>query len=141
MRVDFYTVGERFVERPLMLVCKLCQKAHSAGLRTQVLCADFPQAQALDAALWAFDDNVFLPHALAGEPAAALAPIILCVGREALDPTLPYIINLTLAPEPLPGPLARLAEVVLLDETAKLNGRARFRAYRAQGLDPQHHVL
>jgi DNA polymerase III subunit chi len=141
VRVDFYTVGERFIERPLTLVCKLCHKAHAARLRTQVLCVDLAQAQALDAALWSFDADVFLPHALAGEPNADRAPIVLCVGRAALNGTLPYIVNLTTTPEPLTGPLTRLAEVILLDETAKLNGRARFRAYRAAGLDPQHHVL
>lgn len=141
MRVDFYTVGERFRERPLMLVCKLCAKALDAGLDVQILCVDQAQARAIDEALWAFDPECFLPHAMDGEEDAAFAPIRLSIGRAALTPSTPFVLNLTVEPDPLPRTAARLAEVVLDDDASKLAGRARFRSYRAAGLDPKHHVL
>jgi len=141
VRVDFYTVGERFLGRPLVLVGKLCEKARIAGFEVQILCADANQLRALDHALWELDGNAFLPHAVESDDDARYAPIRLCLGREALDSDARYVINLTVAPEPLPSGAYRLAEVVFSDELSKLNGRARFRCYRAAGLDPQHHVL
>jgi DNA polymerase III subunit chi len=141
VRVDFYTVGERFATRPLTLVCKLCQKALDAGFDVQVLCIDKAQARSLSEALWSFEPESFLPNALEDEDDASYAPIRLTVGVESLDAEIPYVLNLTTGSNPLPTGAYRLAEVVLLDEASKLAGRARFRAYRASGLDPKHHVL
>ena len=77
-RADFYLVGKpRFREEPLRLVCELARKAHDAGQWTLVLARDQAQAEALDDLLWAFDEDAYVPHQLAGDEEDDLAPVLI----------------------------------------------------------------
>ena len=72
-RADFYLIDKpRFREQPLLLVCELAKKAFAAQQPTLILTRDYAQAEAIDELLWAFDDDVMIPHQLAG----ALARIV-----------------------------------------------------------------
>ena len=67
MRADFYLIGKpRFLAQPLLLVCELCRLALAAGQASLVLTRDMAQAEALDALLWEFDPDAYLPHQIAG---------------------------------------------------------------------------
>src|SRR3546814_18999242 len=76
-RADFYLIAKpRFREEPLRLVCELARKAHDAGQPTLILARDLEQAEALDDLLWAFDDDAYIPHQIAGDEQDELAPVL-----------------------------------------------------------------
>jgi DNA polymerase-3 subunit chi len=69
--VGFY----HLTRQPLDAVLpRLLEKAHAAGHRILVHCADAAQVKALDQQLWTYDEGSFLPH---GCDDAAEQPILL----------------------------------------------------------------
>ena len=132
-RADFYLVGKpRFREEPLRLVCELARKAHDAGQWTLVLARDQAQAEALDDLLWAFDEDAYVPHQLAGDEEDDLAPVL--IATPAMDvPMRPLLINLREAA--VDGSFERVLEVVPADESARGPLRERWKAYKARGFE------
>ena len=132
-RADFYLVGKpRFREEPLRLVCELARKAHDAGQWTLVLARDQAQAEALDDLLWAFDEDAYVPHQLAGDEEDDLAPVL--IATPAMDvPLRPLLINLR--DDAVDGSFERVLEVVPADESARGPLRERWKAYKARGFE------
>ncbi len=137
---EFYLIQKpRFREEPLLLVCKLAQKAHDAGLWTLVLTRDAAQAEQLDDLLWSFDEDAFVPHQIAGladegdeEDGDHLAPVL--IAPPSVDtPVRPLVINLR--DTPVEGSFDRVLEVVPADESARGPLRERWRQYQARGLE------
>jgi len=132
-RADFYLVGKpRFREEPLRLVCELARKAHDAGQWTLVLARDQAQAEALDDLLWAFDEDAYVPHQLAGDEEDDLAPVL--IATPGMDvPMRPLLINLR--DDAVDGAFERVLEVVPADEPARGPLRERWKAYKARGFE------
>ena len=132
-RAEFYLVGKpRFREEPLRLVCELARKAHDAGQWTLVLARDQAQAEALDDLLWAFDEDAYVPHQLAGDEEDDLAPVL--IATPAMDvPMRPLLINLR--DDAVDGSFERVLEVVPADESARGPLRERWKAYKARGFE------
>jgi DNA polymerase-3 subunit chi len=138
-RADFYLIDKpRFRDEPLLLVCELVKKALAARLQILVLTRDFAQAEALDDLLWAFDDDAFIPHQLAGnddddETAVLIAP----PGVETAD--RPLVINLrdTCAT----GSFDRVLEVVAADPAEREGSRTRWGQYRRDGFEVNKHDM
>lgn len=75
--VGFY----HLTRQPLDAVLpRLLEKAHAAGHRILVHCADDAQVKALDQHLWTYDDASFLPH---GADDAPQQPILLATSADA----------------------------------------------------------
>lgn len=132
MRADFYLIDKpRFREQPLLLVCELCRRALAAGEPTLVLVRDTEQAEALDALLWEFDADAYLPHQIAGiDEDDEITPLLIAApGTDCANRAL--VINLRDAP--VPEPCARVLEVVPADPAARAPLRERWRAYQARG--------
>ncbi len=55
---------------------------HRAGRRVLIRARDQAQAGELDQALWSFDQDSFLPHALAGGPDQAEEPVLISTGGD-----------------------------------------------------------
>jgi DNA polymerase III subunit chi len=138
-RADFYLIDKpQFRENPLLLVCKLVQHAYSAQQPTLILTRDFGQAEALDGALWEFDEDAFIPHQLAGdEDDDAIAVLIVPPGQETAD--RPLVINLrdTVAP----GRYQRVLEVVPAEPDAREGSRTRWREYQQRGFELHKHDM
>ncbi len=131
-RADFYLIAKpRFRENPLLLVCELARKAHDAGQPTLILARDAAQAEALDDLLWAFDENAYIPHQIAGvdEDEDEAAVLIAAPGHD--PPSRPLVINLR--DGIAPGDYQRVLEVVPADESARGPLRQRWREYQARG--------
>ena len=77
-RADFYLIAKpRFLEEPLKLVCELARKSYDANLWTLILARDAAQAEELDELLWAFDDEAYVPHQIAGDQEDELTPVLI----------------------------------------------------------------
>ena len=78
--VLFYHLEARPLEAVLPL---LLEKTLERGWRAVVEVGSAERAEALDAHLWSYRDDSFLPHGLAGEPEAdAHQPVLLTTGQD-----------------------------------------------------------
>lgn len=132
-RADFYLIDKpRFREQPLLLVCELVRRAFAAQQPTLILVRDFEQAEAVDELLWAFDEDAFIPHQLAGDDDDAdTAVLIVPPGIDTAD--RPLVINLREGCAP--GRFDRVLEVVAADPAEREGSRARWREYARLGFE------
>ena len=75
----FYHLEQQPLERVMPV---LLEKTLERGWRAVVETASSERAQAIDALLWTFRDDSFLPHAIAGDPSDADQPILIETGPE-----------------------------------------------------------
>jgi DNA polymerase-3 subunit chi len=138
-RADFYLIAKpRFRAEPLRLACELARKAHDAGQPTLILARDHAQAEELDDLLWAFDDDAYVPHQIAGDEEDELAPVL--IATPDMDvPMRPLVLNLRDAA--VEGAFERVLEVVPADESARGPLRERWKAYKARGLEVKSHDM
>jgi DNA polymerase III subunit chi len=133
-RADFYLIAKpRFLENPLLLVCELARKAHDAGQWTLILTRDAEQAEALDELLWAFDEDAYIPHQIAGQDEDDAQTPVLIAAPDVDAPARPLVINLR--DGVAPGEYERVLEVVPADESARAPLRQRWREYQTRGFD------
>lgn len=140
MRADFYLIAsERFREQPLRLVCELARKAFEARLPVLILARDAGQAEAIDDLLWAFDENAYIPHQIAGrDEDDEMTPVLIAAPATA-TPDRPLIVNLRDAA--FAGACERVLEVVPADPAARAPLRARWKAYQSLGFDLDKHDM
>ena len=132
-RADFYLIAKpRFSGDPLLLVCELVKRAFASEQPTLVLARSFEQADELDAKLWEFDDESFIPHQIAGDEDDAMTPVLI-VPPDVVTADRPLVINLR--DECAPGLFDRVLEVVPADENERLGSRERWKTYKQAGFE------
>jgi len=130
---DFYLIDKpRFREQPLLLVCELAKKAFAAQQPTLILVRDFEQAEAVDEWLWAFDEDAFIPHQMAGDDDDADTAVLIVLPGVDTAPR-PLVINLR--EHCAAGPFERVLEVVPADPAERDGSRLRWREYQQRGCE------
>lgn len=138
-RADFYLIDKpRFRDQPLLLVCELARRAYASQQPTLILVRDEAQAEALDELLWAFDEDAFIPHQLAGDADDA-STAVLIVLPGTTTPDRPLVINLR--DEIAGGDYQRVLEVIAADPAERDGSRQRWRQYQALGLALAKHDM
>ena len=138
-RADFYLIAKpRFAAEPLRLVCELARRAYAARQPTLILARDLEQAEALDELLWAFDEDAFIPHQIAGDDDDA-GTAVLIVPPGVATPDRPLLINLR--DDCATGTCERVLEVVAADASAREGSRARWRGYQQRGFEVAKHDM
>ncbi|TDF78400.1 DNA polymerase III subunit chi [Pseudomonas sp. H9] len=137
-KVDFYILPSDAPSARLDFACKLCEKAWRMGHQVYLHCADAEQRDDLDARLWAFKGEAFVPHTRAEDDAQGC--VVLGLGA---DPGSHHdlLINLDLKVAPFADRFARIAEIVVEEPTIRQAARESFRFYREQGYALQDHRL
>jgi DNA polymerase III subunit chi len=135
--VEFHTG----VDDRVAFACRLLRKAYRKGVRVLVT-APGPVLAALDRELWVFEERDFVPHvrivAATAAATAARTPIWLTEGRvPAGAPGV--LVNLGAEPPEDLAPFERVIEIVSREAEDEAAGRARWRTYKARGLDVRHH--
>ena len=139
-RADFYLIkSPKFAADPLRVVCVLARRLFEADEAAAILAADAAQAEAIDRRLWDFQPDAFVPHQIAGREAHEARCPVLIVPPGVELPARAQLINLRAA-DVAPG-FERVLEVVPPDEGAKVPLRARWKAYKARGLELHTHEL
>jgi len=132
-RADFYLIDKpRFREQPLLLVCELVKRAFAAQQPTLILTRDHAQAEAIDELLWAFDEDAFIPHQLAGDDDDA-GTAVLIVPPGVDTPDRPLVINLR--EHCASGQFQRVLEVVAADPAERDGSRERWREYQRRDFE------
>jgi len=138
-RADFYLIAKpRFRDDPLLLVCELVKRAYATEQPTLILARSQEQADELDAKLWEFDEDSFIPHQIAGEEDDAItAVVIVPPGTETAD--RPLVVNLR--DECAPGTFERVLEVVAAESAERDGSRVRWTEYKRRGFELAKHDM
>lgn len=137
-KVDFYILPSADPSARLDFACKLTDKAWRMGHRIYLHCSDAAQRDELDARLWRFKGETFVPHGPAESEPDGL--IVLGLG-EVPGEHHDLLVNLDLKVPAFAQRFARIAEVVVEDPTIRQAARESFRFYREQGYPLQDHRL
>ena len=125
---------------PTGYACRLLRKAWRQG-RQVVVIGESARLQRLDALLWSFEQEAFVPHLRLkrGQPAAAVlqrTPIWLA--DAPLDaPSRDVLVNLGPDPTDSAQAFGRVIELVGESPDDVVSGRARWRQHKAAGLTPE----
>ncbi len=140
--VEFHTG----IDDPAGFACRLLRKAYRLGSRVQVTAPEAVLAE-IDRALWVQDERDFVPHVrMPGASVAVLrrTPLWLALrpqvvpGVDAPGVLLNVGADLDLGADGGALPYDRLIEVVAAEPELAQAGRARWRRYKALGLEVVH---
>lgn len=129
----FYHLQRHPLERVLPA---LVEKSLERGWRVVVQAASDERIEALDAHLWTYRDDNFLPHGTYREGEAAMHPVLLTVNEDNPNGAA---IRFLLDRVPLPPDAASYQRIVLVfdgdDEDAVADARSRWSEVKAQGFE------
>jgi DNA polymerase-3 subunit chi len=143
-RIDFYTLEPDSPGDRLLLVCRLCERIRSEGLRILVHCPDAGIARQLDRLLWTFRDDAFLPHGILGVDTATIDPVLTPIlispdGQPEVEDQA--LINLGPEVPTFFSRFQRVCEPIDQEPGVRASGRERFRWYRERGYPLEHHEI
>lgn len=138
-RVDFYVLQSGSPDSRLYFACRLAEKAYKMSHRVYAHTLSAATARQFDDLLWNFRQGSFVPHEiLAGTPPAS--PV--CIGTETnMLESGELLLNLADAAPEFALQFARVAEIVSGAAADKQAARARFKHYKALGLEPETHKI
>jgi DNA polymerase-3 subunit chi len=129
----FYHLHRQPIEKVLPA---LLEKSLQRGWRVIVQAASDERIEALDAHLWTYRDDGFLPHGSAKETEAASQPVLLTTGDDNPNGAS---VRFLLDGVAVPADAASYARLVLLfdgeDEDAVAAARARWSEAKEQGFE------
>jgi DNA polymerase-3 subunit chi len=128
--ISFYHLTASTMEKALP---KLLEKAVSSGFRSVVVTKDEAQSEQLNALLWSYDPNSFLPHGSRSDPHPEAQPIYITHEPEAPNSPDMLVITDGSALE-LDGSLKRVLDLFDgQDEQQVEKARKRWKDYKAAG--------
>jgi DNA polymerase-3 subunit chi len=131
--IFFYHLQRQPLERVLPT---LIERSLERGWRVVVQAASEERVEALDAHLWTFRDDSFLPHGTAREPLTAEQPVLLTV--EDHNP-IGAEVRFLLDGAPVPADASAYRRIVLIfdgeNPDAVAVARERWSAAKAQGFE------
>jgi len=114
----------------------LLEKSLARGWRVVVQASSEERVEALDAHLWSYRENSFLPHGTWRETESAAQPVLLTVNDH--NPNAAQV-RFLIDGAPMPDDASGYERIVLLfdgeDETSVAAARERWREALAKGLD------
>lgn len=136
-RADFYIVAEPSIS--YRFVCQVAETVRKEGCDIYIHAASREAAATIDDLLWTFRDISFLPHAsIDSMNAEDDTPII--IGWEGEQPQQRQVlINLSGAVPEHAENYERIIEIVPSEPAERNQARARYRDYRARGLEMHSH--
>jgi len=137
-RVDFYILPDVDRQARHRFACRLAYRAWSEGLRVHLHVDDADSARDLDALMWEYPTEQFLPHARIDEETSDLAPVSID-HRPRAGEHGGILINLSSAVPGFFDRFDRVAEVIVAPD--RNEGRDRYRFYRHEGYPLFHHEL
>ncbi len=134
--IRFYHLLEQRLERVLP---QLLEISIERGWRVVVQATSGERIEALDAHLWTYRDDSFLPHGVSGNPDAADQPVLLTADESNLNnATVRFLID----GAPLPADLSQYERLVLIfdgtDDDLVARAREQWTQAKAGGHDARY---
>jgi len=140
-QVDFYLLGQANTTEKFKFACRLAHKAYARGLTVYMQTGAEDQSRYLDKLLWTFSQESFVPHTLReGQTDWRQYPVQIGP-REGGSDQVDLLITLQSAVPDDYHNYRRVADLITDDAHEKQAGRARYRVYRDNGLEPQTHKM
>ena len=140
-RVDFYVLPEAEDIGPVMLVCKLCDKAVGAGQKGYVHVDDPALLEDVDGALWSFRQNSFLAHERVERGVCSPLAAVALGDGEPPESHRDVLINIAGETPRFFSSFERVLEPVFGDTEQRAAARKRFGFYRERGYPLATHKL
>jgi DNA polymerase-3 subunit chi len=134
LRIEFYVLSSSNPAERLRAACQLAGKAWRAGLPVFLRGADQGQCDELDALLWRYKTESFVPHNLHQDDPQA--PVVIGLDDEP-SARQGVLINLNPLISPFVERFSRVIEIVNQDPALLTACRENFRSYRQRGYDPK----
>jgi len=138
-QIDFYIIKKPNTT-PLSIACRLASKAYEKDHKVVLMAQNDLDAAQLDDALWTITDISFIPHCLA-KHAISSTPIIIVTPDSTPSDIQDILINIGANVPNNYSDFARIMEVVGTQDEQKAQGRARYKAYQAQGHEINTHSI
>jgi DNA polymerase-3 subunit chi len=141
-RVDFYVLTGTDERERWKFACRVIDKAFEAEQRVLVWLDDAEAVARFDDVLWTFAQDSFVPHEpLGAESDWEESPVLLtCPGARGsarVDAAPPdVLLNLAGSIPPARKAARQVIEIIDAEPARRDAGRARFRQYRAEGVEP-----
>lgn len=135
-RIDFYILPDVDEIARHRFTCRLAYKAATTGKRVHIRAVD-DAADDLDAMLWEYPAQRFLPHARLADASGAEPVTIGAADEEPAHDEV--LINLATEVPGFFSRFERVSEVVLANQRA--SGRDKYRRYREGGYALFHHQM
>ena len=141
-KIDFYVTKDNAPQFALRTTCRIAEKAFTAGHRIHIHMNSEKDCEKLDALLWTFRDRSFVPHEISPVPIND-CPVTISSEKspEMTSGHTDFLVN---ASDQIPEnfkQFQRIAEIIDNRPESIHAGRERYRFYRENGLDPQHHEV
>jgi len=138
MKVDFYVLENASQQEAWRYACQLIERIYADEPSIYVHTASQQEAERMDALMWTYQDQSFLPHEIIDEANNCLSPIQ--IGYQLAPKTKNQtLVNLT--PQ-IPGfyqQFSHIIEIVFSDPSVQQLARERFRQYREAGCELNTH--
>ena len=140
MQVDFYVLEGTTPTDKNNYACRIANLAFGRGLKVYMQTDDAAHAEVLDKTLWTFSQESFVPHSIYDGASHDAERYPVQIGHaDAPDACVDLLISLKHEAPADYARFARVAELILNDAGEKSSGRARFRFYRENGIEPNTH--
>ncbi len=140
MLIDFYILDAASKQKALLFACQLLEKLYQSKQRIYLHTDALDDAEKLDALLWTYREDSFLPHQLFVADAKSRAPIL--IGYEIANiPAHDILFNLSSAVPTFYRDAKHIIELVFADNTQQQLARERYKYYRDQGLTLNTHQI
>ena len=140
-RVSFYILKSQKAQNRQAFACRLAEKAWRDGHQVFIYTESADQSAAMDAALWAFRPESFVPHEVMTDPATVTAPVLISHDNTPPPRLMDVLINLNAQQPMFFSQFERLAEIIDTDEQVKQQGRQRYKFYQDRGYPLESHTL
>ncbi len=140
-RVSFYVLKSQDPLSRQQFACRLAEKAWREGHQVFIYTENLQQCADMDAALWAFRKESFVPHAIMSEDSAVMAPVLISHDNTPPPRLMDVLINLHPQHPMFFSQFERMAEIIDDDEEIKQHGRQRYKFYQDRGYPLETHHL
>ena len=138
-RVDFYVLEAGGADSRLYFACRLTEKAYKMNHGVYAHTLSAATASRFDDLLWNFRQGSFIPHEVL-TTAAPQAPV--CIGTDSqVLRSGEVLLNLADSAPEFALQFGRVAEIVTSSAADKQAARARYKHYKALGLEPETHTI
>ncbi len=132
-RISFYILSGSSENYRQIFACRLAEKAYKQGNDIYIHTENAAQTEQLDAALWSFRADSFLPHQLFCDHAPGDAPILISHTATKLPRLMDLLINFSVDQPQFFSQFKRVVELINDNNQIKENGRMRYHFYKQHG--------
>ncbi len=134
MKVNFFILEEASKMQAFVFACQIIEKKFTEQKNVYVHTSSIDEAKKLDALLWTFREDSFVPHQLTAENKEISAPIEIGYAKPSVHLSH-FMINLSHELPEFYQQFDEIIEIIFSEPTIQQLARHRYRQYRDLGCE------